>query len=264
MAMMDSYFPHEATTSSDLRMIKLIDTLGAQGYGAYWFIMEHLRLQHDYMSSIEILGYLARQIKCRRELINRLITEFGLFVIEGSCFFSADLIARMEPLEEKRKSMIERAKAAAKAKWEKYNEEKQPEETEEDEDAHADAQAETTEMHTHMPSKVEQSTAEQSKHYISPSLPPQGEDITPFWKKFTPPPYALNKKTHNFSGLVFQLNQLQIDDPKLIKTILSLADYGKLGGPFWWILHKRSVSEWRTIKNPGVSIVRSLKKYVAS
>lgn len=263
MAMMDSYFPHEATTSSDLRMIKLIDTLGAQGYGAYWFIMEHLRLQHDYISSVEILGYLARQIKCKKELIRRLISEFGLFVIEGNCFFSTDLIARMEPLEEKRKSMIERAKAAAAAKWQKYHEEQQ-DQTEVAPDAQADAQAETTDMHKHVPSRAEQNKAEQSKHYISPSLPPQGDVFTPFWKKFTPPPYALNTKTHNFAGLVFQLNQLQIDDPNQIKTILSLADYGKLGTPFWRILHKKSVSEWRAIKNPGVSIVRSLKKYAVS
>lgn len=260
MSNIEVYFPHEATASNDQRLIKLIETLGMQGYGAYWILLEHLRLQANYVSTLHSVSYLARQIKVTKPMLMRVIKEFDLFTIEEDSFYSEQLIRRMEPLEDKRKSMIEQRKRAAAAKWQKYYSDKQVEK-----DATVDADAEGQLMLPQMLSKEKKSKAEESKESInSPSLPPRGMVSTSFWDNYTPPPHVLNKQTHNYEGVVFQLNQLHIDDPTQIRSILTLSEHGKLGSPFWKVMHKRSIAEWLVLKNPGIAIIRALKKIVVA
>ncbi len=72
------------------------------------------------------------------------------------------------------------------------------------------------------------------------------------------PAYCLNKRTHNYDGLLFRLNQIHVTDVKVVNTILKHADYGKLGHPLWGII---SYNNWPAhgIKFPGKFILSQLK-----
>ena len=72
------------------------------------------------------------------------------------------------------------------------------------------------------------------------------------------PQYCLNKRTHNYDGLLYRLNQIHVTDVKVVNTILKFCDYGKLGHPLWGII---SYNNWPTygIKFPGKFILSQLK-----
>jgi len=72
------------------------------------------------------------------------------------------------------------------------------------------------------------------------------------------PQYCLNKRTHNYDGLLYRLNQIHVTDVKVVNTILKISDYGRLGHPLWGII---SYNNWPTygIKFPAKYILSQLK-----
>lgn len=116
----ESFFPHVATAYNDVRLIKLIEAEGAVGYGCYWHLLEFLRLQHRYVGNLVALNMLAKQMRtsCKRML--RIVTDFNLFVVEDEAFYSPDLCARMQPLDDKRAAMSRQCRRAAEVKWLKH------------------------------------------------------------------------------------------------------------------------------------------------
>ena len=63
-------------------------------------------------------------------------------------------------------------------------------------------------------SKVKESKVEEKKK--------RGEDsVLP-----PPPEYALNKKTHNYDGLLLTLDRIKVTDTGDIKAILRMSNYG--------------------------------------
>ena len=105
---------------------------------------------------------------------------------------------------------------------------------------------------------VEYSKAEKSKE-LPPSDPPTGEkgggeeDIS----LLPPPPeYALNKKTHNYNGLLESLRMHNVKKIVEIKAILCLSDYGRKGTAVWKLLAKPN---WSKIEAPGKYIIKILR-----
>ena len=106
-------------------------------------------------------------------------------------------------------------------------------------------------------SKVKQSKAEKSKEF-PPSDPPNGEKEEEEDISLLPPPpeYALNEKTHNYSGLLESLRLHNVKDKTEIKAILRLSDYGRKGTEIWRILAK---TNWSRIEAPGKYILKILR-----
>lgn len=99
------YFPHEVNTRNTSEVISLIEKEGMTGYGVYWAIWEYLRAQDDYIGDLRVLSSMARYLRTSKARLERIINNYGLFVTEGTKFYSPKLIELMEPLENKRKAM---------------------------------------------------------------------------------------------------------------------------------------------------------------
>lgn len=92
---MNSYywFKHNKCASFDERMTALISREGAKGYGTYWYIIEkismqsHQKISFHYLNSIKRKGFSATYMK-------RVITDYGLFNVEGDFFSSVILYSK--------------------------------------------------------------------------------------------------------------------------------------------------------------------------
>ena len=106
-------------------------------------------------------------------------------------------------------------------------------------------------------SKVENSRVEESKA-LPPSIPPEGTEGRKEDDSFLPPPpeYALNSKTHNYSGLLENLKRLNVTDIGEVKAIIRLSNYGEKGKPLWKLLAQ---TNWSKITAPGRYIIKLLK-----
>lgn len=100
-------------------------------------------------------------------------------------------------------------------------------------------------------SRVEQSRAEQSTTNMKEEDPAENRS------KQGPPEYALNKRTHNYEGLLLTLQQKRITDPADVQAILRLSDYGRLGGHVWKVLHS---TRWKDINARGKYLIAALAK----
>lgn len=83
-----SWFKHRFNMSQDSRLFKLIDEEGARGYGSYLFIIEHL---YGQSSNRLFLGQLKliQQKGFPQAYLEKIVRNYGLFVIEGDMFSSA-------------------------------------------------------------------------------------------------------------------------------------------------------------------------------
>ncbi len=105
-------------------------------------------------------------------------------------------------------------------------------------------------------SRVEQSRVEQSRVEQSIAGKKEEESAEKVSKQ-GPPDYALNKRTHNYEGLLLTLQQKRITDPAEVSAILRLSDYGRLGGHVWKVLHS---TRWKDINARGKYLIAALAK----
>jgi len=110
--MKKTYFNHDSTARNDYRIIKLRATLGYEGYGVFWSLLELLFTEENKicMSQYEILAY---GLQCDSKILKQVIEDFDLFVIEDGCFYSRRLNNQIEEINNK--SNI--AKENAKKRW---------------------------------------------------------------------------------------------------------------------------------------------------
>lgn len=90
-----------------------------------------------------------------------------------------------------------------------------------------------------------------------PSIPPKGERRENEDDSLLPPPpeYALNPRTHNYTGLIDNLRRLNITDTGEVKSIIRLSNYGEKEKPLWKLLAQ---TDWKKITMPGKYIIKSL------
>ena len=110
--MKKTYFNHDSTARNDYRIIKLRATLGYEGYGVFWALLELLFTEENKicMSQYEILAY---GLQCDSKILKHVIEDFDLFVIEDGCFYSRRLNSQIDEINNK--SNI--AKENAKKRW---------------------------------------------------------------------------------------------------------------------------------------------------
>ena len=81
-------FKHRFNLSRDSRLYKLINEEGARGYGSYLFILEQLYCQESGRLFIGQLK-LIRQKGFPQAYLEKIVRNYGLFVIEDDMFSSA-------------------------------------------------------------------------------------------------------------------------------------------------------------------------------
>lgn len=259
----DQYFPHDATAGNNIKLMILIESEGAKGYGVYWFLLEFLRQQTDYKGKLKMLDMLARRIKTTRIIVKRIITEYGLFVVEDGMFFSPGLTERMQPLEHKRATKSEQCRRAAGSKWLKISKTDDAGALQEEE------RKEEKRISSLNPSGTRAAEEENplpgKEDGASPLPSPKEREKEDGGNAFTqmgikpPPDYAGNTSTHNLEGLMKSLDTLGVCEPKEVEAILKLSDYGRLNGAVWKLLYH---TKWGKIQQPGRFLIAGIRKGV--
>jgi hypothetical protein len=115
------YFPHFINARNDRKVLKLRMSVGIQGYAIFLMLLEVLREQSEMKYPLSSLPELKFDFRVPQKLILKVITEFELFSIdEQDNFFSQNLIDYMQPYKEK----SERARLAARKKWDAFGDAK--------------------------------------------------------------------------------------------------------------------------------------------
>ena len=110
--MKKTYFNHDSTARNDYRIIKLRATLGYEGYGVFWAVLELLFAEANKIciNQYDILAY---GLQCDSKILKQVIEDFDLFVFEDGCFYSRRLNNQIDEINNK--SNI--AKENAKKRW---------------------------------------------------------------------------------------------------------------------------------------------------
>lgn len=124
------YFSHDCNAQSDVKLIRVKKELGWAGYGLYWALIERLRCEDSYSLPFAV-DALAYDLRADEEVIERLITDFGLFEVDAQSesFYSPSLIRRMGVYDEKAENLSKVRSEAAKKGNEKRWKGKKTEET---------------------------------------------------------------------------------------------------------------------------------------
>jgi hypothetical protein len=95
------WFPHDADSLEDPKIMILITQLGWEGYGLYWMLIQRLCKQSEYRLPFLLLDSISRVSSTSREKLEAIVTKFALFEVEGDYFYSPSLIRRMQPFEKR-------------------------------------------------------------------------------------------------------------------------------------------------------------------
>jgi len=102
------YFPHDAESMNDPRIIKLLNRYKMSGYGVFYALNELLRVQDNYRCHLSLLKMFARKINVNYVFILSIVNDFGLFVVDDEWFFSEDMVRRMKKFDIKKCKIDER------------------------------------------------------------------------------------------------------------------------------------------------------------
>lgn len=90
MALKDQYFKHDYNASEDDKIVIMTDEMGMEGYGIFYFLLERLAKAGGTLPK-KMIRILAGKMKIGEDKLNKIITEYGLFVMEGEFFSSVRL-----------------------------------------------------------------------------------------------------------------------------------------------------------------------------
>ena len=96
------YFPHDCNARSDEKLINIRSTLGAEGYGVYFMVLERLMESSDYIH-VKDYNAIAFDLRVKNSLVKSIIEDFGLFDFteDGKSFYSKSFNRRID-----RKSVV--------------------------------------------------------------------------------------------------------------------------------------------------------------
>ena len=87
---MTTFFTPSVSISSDIRMRRVIRTLGMEGVGVYWTIMEAL-CRDEGSLPLATISDLAYAMHVEEELVRELVLNSGLFEFDDDDFWSKEL-----------------------------------------------------------------------------------------------------------------------------------------------------------------------------
>lgn len=116
---MNNFFSHDSNARNSDKLIPLRASMGAEGYGIYFMILERLREEPNY-TSVKDYNMLAFDLRVSADKVKKVIENFGLFVFtdDGKYFYSEGFMRRMQIKDQQ----IENAKKAAEIRWVKERE----------------------------------------------------------------------------------------------------------------------------------------------
>lgn len=107
------YFPHDTDASNDMKMQSLLSLCGIAGIGFYWYIIERIYKENDFMldvSDAETVQILCRNMSVTQQKYNRYLEvclKYGLFdknlYKESGKLCSDGIMKRAKVVVEKRK-----------------------------------------------------------------------------------------------------------------------------------------------------------------
>jgi hypothetical protein len=109
------YFSHDSNARNDLKIMKIRRTLGLEGYGIYFCLIEILRDQKDFCFQLDSLVDIAYSLGTSEEKIKTVVTAFDLFEVHENTFFSARLIRSMDKYKSLSQKRIEAGKKGGQA-----------------------------------------------------------------------------------------------------------------------------------------------------
>ncbi len=106
------YFSHDYTASDDVKILFLRQSLGMEGVGVYWYVVERLA-QAGGRLPIKIIPVLSMQMQVTEAKVQTVINNFDLFQTDQDEFFSKRL---MESLD-LRKTLQDAGVRGAAKRW---------------------------------------------------------------------------------------------------------------------------------------------------
>ena len=111
--MKDSYyFPHDYHARHDPKLEKIRMTMGCEGIGIFWCLVEMLYEENGYLSFSDLEVY-AKSLNAEHDQILKVIEGYGLFQIQDGKFYSETLLQRLEHLTIKK----QKARESAGHRW---------------------------------------------------------------------------------------------------------------------------------------------------
>lgn len=116
---MRSYFSHDSNARNSDKLMKVRMGLGAEGYGIFFMLIERLREEEDYKSTVDYTT-LAFDLRVEPEKVKQVVENYDLFKFteDGKYFYSDSFNERMEMMDAKRKKRAEAGKKGAEKRWE--------------------------------------------------------------------------------------------------------------------------------------------------
>lgn len=113
---MTNYFSHDSNARNSDKLIPLRASMGVEGYGIYFMLLERLREEPDYMS-VKDYNMLAFDFRVDAAKVKSVVENFGLFAFteDGKCFYSEGFTRRMSVKDSK----SEKARLSALSRWDK-------------------------------------------------------------------------------------------------------------------------------------------------
>lgn len=120
---MRSYFSHDSNARNSDKLMKVRMKLGAEGYGIFFMLIERLREEEGYKSTIDY-DTLAFDLRVEPEKVKQVVENYDLFKIteDGKYFYSDSFNERMEMMDVRAQQRKSKAKKAAEARWNKQSE----------------------------------------------------------------------------------------------------------------------------------------------
>ena len=120
---MQSYFSHDSNARNSDKLMKVRMKLGAEGYGIFFMLIERLREEECYKSTIDY-NTLAFDLRVDAEKVKQVVEDYDLFKFteDGKYFYSDSFNERMEMMDVRAQQRKSKAKKAAEARWNKQSE----------------------------------------------------------------------------------------------------------------------------------------------
>ena len=120
---MRSYFSHDSNARNSDKLMKVRMKLGAEGYGIFFMLIERLREEEGYKSTIDY-DTLAFDLRVDAEKVKQVVENYDLFKFteDGKYFYSDSFNERMEMMDVRAQQRKSKAKKAAEARWNKQSE----------------------------------------------------------------------------------------------------------------------------------------------
>lgn len=108
------YFSHDYTASDDVKILFLRQSLGMEGVGIFWYIIERLA-QAGGLLPLKIIPVLSMQMQVTETKVQGVINNFDLFEITESDFYSR----RLNESLNLRKTLQDAGQRGAAKRWDK-------------------------------------------------------------------------------------------------------------------------------------------------